>query len=278
MLFKTFEEENDEVSIKNSPDKNETLKPFFFAFDKLGKADHLSGADDEDIPIYLVGSRSNSMAPFNYHKNEYDVDINDSIFKKSSTDQEEVLSKFNEKKRDDLDRTKNVLLTASKTENFKYFKQFEEEQLSQSLRIRDLNFNNKKHFSVSGEITQKADLDSFITSIQKNENIINNYKDDLKIKSLTNTEEIFDFYGFLQDCLVKIKKIVPASSEEIIKNKINYELDKTLCNIILFIQLDKKVAVFDLDETLVHCKKTDIKSADVTLDIKLESGKYVKVN
>ncbi|MCP3682592.1 MAG: HAD family hydrolase [bacterium] len=41
--------------------------------------------------------------------------------------------------------------------------------------------------------------------------------------------------------------------------------------------VDKKLAVFDLDETLVHCKKTDIKFADVALDIKLESGKVIKV-
>jgi hypothetical protein len=37
------------------------------------------------------------------------------------------------------------------------------------------------------------------------------------------------------------------------------------------------LAIFDLDETLIHCKKTDLKNADVCLDIVLETGKVVKV-
>ena len=52
--------------------------------------------------------------------------------------------------------------------------------------------------------------------------------------------------------------------------KINY-------NNINFIILVKKLAVFDLDETLVHCKKTDLKNAEVHLEVKLENGKLIKI-
>jgi len=42
--------------------------------------------------------------------------------------------------------------------------------------------------------------------------------------------------------------------------------------------IDKKLAVFDLDETLVHCITKDIKTADINLKIQISPGKTCKVN
>ncbi|MCP3682591.1 MAG: hypothetical protein GY861_07875 [bacterium] len=72
-----------------------------------------------------------------------------------------------------------------------------------------------------------GDIDSIIWNIAKNEAIIDNYKNDQNIKQLTNTEEIVDFYEYLQECLTKIQKIVPTPAEEI--KTVDYELDKTKC-------------------------------------------------
>ena len=47
--------------------------------------------------------------------------------------------------------------------------------------------------------------------------------------------------------------------------------------IIMLINLDKKLAIFDLDETLIHCKKTEIEEADCMVTITLPSGKQTKV-
>ncbi len=72
-----------------------------------------------------------------------------------------------------------------------------------------------------------CDIDSIIYNITKNEDIIDKYKNDQNIKQLTNTEEIVDFDEYLQDCLMKIKQIVPAPLEKI--QTVDYELNKTKC-------------------------------------------------
>jgi len=40
---------------------------------------------------------------------------------------------------------------------------------------------------------------------------------------------IVDFYDYLHKCLQKIKKVTPASQEEIKKNKVDYVLNKEKC-------------------------------------------------
>jgi len=71
-------------------------------------------------------------------------------------------------------------------------------------------------------------LEEIIASIP-GDTIINNYNNDLNIKELTNNEEIVDFYEYLDQCLIKIKNITPASKEEIEAYKVDYILDKIRC-------------------------------------------------
>jgi len=87
--------------------------------------------------------------------------------------------------------------------------------------------------NISEEVAVKnktSTLESYVSSVyKKNEKIMKDHKNDINIKNLTNTEDIVDFYDYLHECLIKIKKIVPVSEKELDKNKINYELDKTKC-------------------------------------------------
>jgi len=71
-------------------------------------------------------------------------------------------------------------------------------------------------------------LEEIIASIP-GDSIINNYNNDFNIKELTNNEEIVDFYEYLDQCLIKIKNITPASKEEIEAYKVDYILDKIRC-------------------------------------------------
>lgn len=49
-------------------------------------------------------------------------------------------------------------------------------------------------------------------------------------------------------------------------------------NYIVFLLIDKKTLVFDLDETLIHCNENASIPSDVMLPIKFPSGETIQVN
>jgi hypothetical protein len=89
-----------------------------------------------------------------------------------------------------------------------------------------------------------------------------------KIKNLTNTEEVKDFYEYTEDCMKRIVTMKVPADIEIEHLKLNLPLELG----------GKKLAIFDLDETLVHCEIKNPKKGDVIIDVKLPSGDKAKVN
>ena len=90
------------------------------------------------------------------------------------------------------------------------------------------------------------------------------------MKNLTNIEEIKDFYEYTENCLklmINCKK--PDISEIRHQQK---ELPKYIVN-----DKSKKVAIFDLDETLIHSEIRNIKDGDVIISVLLPNGEYSKV-
>ena len=65
-----------------------------------------------------------------------------------------------------------------------------------------------------------------------------------KVKNFTNTETINDFYEYTEKCMSMILDLEQMNRNEI-KEKINFNFPKN--------EQHKKIALFDLDETLVHC-------------------------
>ena len=65
-----------------------------------------------------------------------------------------------------------------------------------------------------------------------------------KVKNFTNTETINDFYEYTEKCMSMILDLEQMNRNEI-KEKINFNFPKN--------EQYKKIALFDLDETLVHC-------------------------
>jgi len=92
-------------------------------------------------------------------------------------------------------------------------------------------------------------------------------QDEEEFDNYTNTEEIKDFNQYNKDCLEKIAKIA-LNPVDVIYPFTNYKLDKSKY---------KKLVIFDLDETLIHCQKTDVSMADHTITVNLPSGKTTKV-
>ena len=89
---------------------------------------------------------------------------------------------------------------------------------------------NKKKFSTS--------------SIMNNENESKqNYESQLeKFKTFTNTEIISDFYDYTENCIRLILDLKPKSACVMLPK--NIQFDKNA---------HKRIAVFDIDETLIHC-------------------------
>ena len=65
-----------------------------------------------------------------------------------------------------------------------------------------------------------------------------------KVKHFTNTEIINDFYEYTEKCMSMILDLEPSKQNQI-KEKVNFNFPKN--------ESYKKIALFDLDETLVHC-------------------------
>ncbi len=116
------------------------------------------------------------------------------------------------------------------------------------------------------ERKNKSELNPFIDHNKLESMITNIQKDDLK--SLTNIEEIRDFYDYTENCLKLITTII--------KPKLN-EIEHMLIELPEKLTIKKKLAVFDLDETLIHCELKKIETADKIIQVKMPSGKEVKV-
>lgn len=90
----------------------------------------------------------------------------------------------------------------------------------------------------------------------------------MDIKNLTNIEEIKDYYEYTENCLQLISKLQMPSLEEI--EHLRLDLPEKL--------LKKKLAIFDLDETLIHCELKNPQKAEKLITIKLPNGTKARVS
>lgn len=91
-----------------------------------------------------------------------------------------------------------------------------------------------------------------------------------QVQKLTNTEEIKDFYEYTEECLKRIIKLKIPTKDEISDLIFDLPFEKELKN--------KKLAIFDLDETLIHCEAKKPQKAHKQIMCNLPSGGQAKVN
>lgn len=89
------------------------------------------------------------------------------------------------------------------------------------------------------------------------------------LKSLTNTEDIKDFYQETEECLKRIVKLKVTPVEEIEHLMVTLPFEEELKT--------KRLAVFDLDETLVHCEIKNPKRGQFQIQVKIPSGAITNV-
>lgn len=99
-------------------------------------------------------------------------------------------------------------------------------------------------------------------------NLVTKVDEKVELKNFTSIEEIKDFYEYTENCLKMIPELGPPPNEEELMNHY-VELPEKLLN--------KKLIVFDLDETLIHCELKNIEKADMTITVSL-NNKKIRVN
>jgi len=196
---------------KNSTKLDKSFSSQSSASDRDAKLDNIKNAELIEINPYsnfILKPKTYEFDIDNYN-NKCDINIDNNLT--NHTKKEEKFEKQKSKK----DSSKRATEQLTINQNY-------------------INLLPKVDESTLVKCNSQTKLD-FITSVDPKESLIKKHKMDLNIKQLTNTEDIVDFYEFLHECLNKIKLIEPASNEEIHKNKVDYILDKTKCNIQPFI-------------------------------------------
>lgn len=89
------------------------------------------------------------------------------------------------------------------------------------------------------------------------------------VQNLTNQEDIKDFYEYTEECLKRIIKLITPSFEEIQDLLFDLPFEDELKS--------KKLAIFDLDETLIHCEIKKPQKGQVQIMVNLPSGDTAKV-
>ena len=136
-----------------------------------------------------------------------------------------------------------------------------------------INSMEKKELKFNGIEPRKKKVDKLIFNVKESwqgsySHMSFEDKNEDDITRFTSTEEIADFNEYNKECLELIKKIDKNSKEDVSQYEVDYKLDKDKY---------KKLIIFDLDETLIHCEYSDVFLAEHTLDVLIQSGKTTKV-
>ena len=135
--------------------------------------------------------------------------------------------------------------------------------------IKDNNNNNNKNTKIPKNIINYEEK-------EKKQNIQSNkfkFNPEEKVKNFTNTENISDFYEYTERCMEMILDL-DKSKQVQIKEKVNLNFPENS---------KKKIALFDLDETLAHCVgeikegKKPTKPYKHIVDVILPSRKQTKI-
>ncbi len=146
------------------------------------------------------------------------------------------------------------------------------EKKKKSLESFDENFNeiiNSLAILVQEKEKQKIENEERSNKEKKKSIIITLLQENEEdIKSLSNTEEINDFYEFNENCYQVIDDIIPIN---------NIPLPKISFPFFKDVPSKKKIAIFDLDETLAHSEFKNIEKAQNIITVKPPSRKEVKI-
>ena len=118
-------------------------------------------------------------------------------------------------------------------------------------------------------ISNKSYSEGAATSLLKRKSIlINKDNDNSNVKEMTNIQEINNFHDYTRLCMEIIAKMEIPDESTSTKQFVTLPFE----NLIGFGNGKKRLAIFDLDETLIHCELKDIDSAQKKIKIKMSAS------
>ena len=165
-----------------------------------------------------------------------------SSFIKQNSNQSKPLKKRVSFYTNEIDEKKKTI----KKSKSKFYKNNISNSKLKSLEIFEQNFDLlideiEKDKSIRTRSKSTIITNNEININENNENINN----EEKIISLTNMEIISDFYEYTENCMRLITEMKPKENNKIKITPRDFIFENNLQR--------KKIAVFDLDETLIHC-------------------------
>ena len=118
-------------------------------------------------------------------------------------------------------------------------------------------------------ISNKSYSEGVATSLLKRKSIlINKDNDNSNVKEMTNIQEINNFHDYTRLCMEIIAKMEIPDESTSTKQFVTLPFE----NLIGFGNGKQRLAIFDLDETLIHCELKDIDRAQKKIKIKMSAS------
>jgi hypothetical protein len=161
---------------------------------------------------------------------------------------------------------------------YKTTKNFVKSEIESKVEKEDKLSNHINKLSDDDKNIHIDKLSQLITSTKKqvpelrNSIIKQDYtSQSVTLQSMTNTEDIKDFYEYTEACMKRIVKIKVTDLKEIENMMIDLPFENELKT------QKKRLAIFDLDETLVHCESRHPERGQVQINVNLPDGTIGKV-
>lgn len=143
-------------------------------------------------------------------------------------------------------------------------------EMNEDLRHSSLMKNqNALEGKRNNSISNKSYSEGVATSLLKRKSILmNKDNDNTNVKEMTNIQEINNFHDYTRLCMEIIAKMEIPDESTLTKQFVTLPFE----NQIGFGKRKKRLAIFDLDETLIHCELKDIDSAQKKIKIKMSTS------
>lgn len=143
-------------------------------------------------------------------------------------------------------------------------------EMNEDLRRSSLMKNqNALEGKRNNSISNKSYSEGVATSLLKRKSILmNKDNDNTNVKEMTNIQEINNFHDYTRLCMEIIAKMEIPDESTLTKQFVTFPFE----NQIGFGKRKKRLAIFDLDETLIHCELKDIDSAQKKIKIKMSTS------
>ena len=270
------------VEIKVSPlNKKKSLMftPYEVSFN------YINDNDNQEIIAILSGRSKSGHAKtlVNKTKNYKLKSVKDEIGKthslkvKTQNDIENYEKEIKKKKNSPLtEENFNAIITSINELCGRVKKERKKTSDIQNKNIQNPNFNIKNLINTNERINKKTKSINYHNDVKlnkfisKNTNLSHIQINEDEVRSLSNMEDITNFYTYTERCfemMIEIEKIKNINKCKPCDFPFDNEINKG----------NKKLAIFDLDETLVHCRSKNINECQYQIEVMLPSRKKGKI-